>query len=197
VSWLRFDSGIDPLATQPRTYDLWRLTLHEADRIVEPRLGDVCRARIAQHYGRPFSDPRGAELEHWRDSPDVDETERAALDYLEQLMIDQNGISDAQKDALAAAVGDEHVRNFAFAAYTWDADLRARILLDTVHGPPPLEADLPVGDEGDLFPFDGVDPAYSEALGRFGNDACRRSTVDETTSEACRLRNAEHQGCRF
>ena len=187
MSWLRFAAEIDPLATQARTYDLWRLTLREADRIVEPRLVDVCRTEIAHIYGRPVTDRKS----------DFEADERAALDYVEQLMLDQNGITGEQTDALAAIVGESHVRDFAFAAYTWDADLRARALLGITQSSVPLEEDLPAGDEGHLFPFPGVDPAYSEALGRFGNDACRRSLVDETTSEACRLRNAAHQGCRY
>jgi len=187
VSWLRFDSGIDPLATQPRTYDLWRLTLREADRIVEPRLGDVCRAEIAHIYGRPVANRRTS----------FDADERVVLDYVEQLMLDQNGITDEQTGALATVVGEERIRDLAFAAYTWDADLRARTLLGIGQDSTALEGDLPLGDEGHLFPFPGVTPAYSQALGRFGNDACRRSLVDETTSEACRLRNAAHQGCRY
>ncbi len=61
----------------------------------------------------------------------------------------------------------------------------------------PLAAEPERLDEGHLFPMPGVDPGYSEALGRFGNDACRRSLVDDVTSEACRLRNATHQGCHY
>jgi hypothetical protein len=50
---------------------------------------------------------------------------------------------------------------------------------------------------GEPFVFLLVDSAYGAALGRFGMDACRRTLVDDVTSEVCRLRNALHQHCRF
>lgn len=186
MTWLR-DAPADPLTAQSRTYDLWRLTLREADRIADARLLDRCKARLAETYDR------GPVVDDASLAPD----ELAAVTFADQQRIDQNGLTEAHHAALGEAVGSEHVRDFAFAVYTWDADFRARTLLGVADGPPPLAEAPEKLDEGHLFPMPGVDLAYSEALGRFGNDACRRSLVDDVTSEACRLRNAKHQGCHY
>jgi hypothetical protein len=187
VSWVSSDTdGV--LALQPKTYELWRLTLREATRIADPRLLELCRARMAQTYGRPA--PAGA------DAP-ADDREQAALAYVEQLMIDQNGITEQQKEELGKHMTHEQLSDFTFAAYTHDADFRARTLLGIDAEAPSYDGEMPTEDVGELFPFPGVDPAYSEALGRFGNEACAQSRVDPTTSEVCRLRNAAHQQCHF
>lgn len=186
MTWLG-DAPPDPFALQPRTSDLWRLTLREATRIADPRLLDRCKARLAETY------ERGPVVDDASLTPD----ELAAVTFADQQRIDQNGLNDVHHAALAAAVGSDRVRDFAFAAYSFDADLRARTLLGIAADAQPLAAEPERLDEGHLFPMPGVDPGYSEALGRFGNDACRRSLVDDVTSEACRLRNATHQGCHY
>jgi hypothetical protein len=187
VSWVSTDAD-DVLSLQPRTYDLWRLTLREATRVADARLLELCRTSMAQTYERTA--PGGA-------AEPADDREQAALAYVEQLMIDQNGITEEQKEHLGRHMTHEQLSDFTFAAYTHDADLRARTLLGIEAAPPPFEGDMPNDDVGVLFPFPGVDPAYSEALGRFGNEACAQSLVDPTTSEVCRLRNATHQQCHF
>lgn len=189
MTWVDESSGgeNDLLALQPETYTLWRHLLGRTWKIVDPSLLELCRARMAETYGRPAAAATG----------ELTERDRDALEYVEQLMIDQNGITQDQKDRLARHMSPGELADFTFAAYSNDADLRARTLLGIEADAQPADGDLVFDDDAELFPFPGVDEQYSELLGRFGNDACRQSLVDATTSEVCRLRNATHQQCHY
>jgi hypothetical protein len=205
MSWLAAEAGLAPqadvLTLQRRTYDLWLETLRQTWRLVDTPLLELCRTRMAQIYERPVPvsaamASRLAELERFRDSLEFTEPERDALDYVEQLMIDQGGITAEQKERLARHLSPGEVADFTFAAFAHDADLRARTLLEIEPDASEPESIATASPEDEkLYLFPAVDPAFSEALGRFGHDASKRSLVDETTTEVCRLRNAVHQQC--
>jgi hypothetical protein len=187
MSWLA-PGASDVRALQQPTYALWLRTLEETRRLVEPRFLHLLRRRTIDAYGGEVADDAG----------DPTDLERDMLAYAEQLMIDQNRIEDDLEARLAARLSPEELAGLAFTAYTHDADLRARALLEVEPSASVEDAASETGGgEGEPFPFPLVSPAYGEALGRFGMDACRRSTVDDVTSEVCRLRNALHQQCRF
>jgi hypothetical protein len=195
MTWL-VTGGTDALEAQPETYALWRLTLREAHRVADAGLLGLCRSRIAEIYGREGAGaPLDVERRHGAEA--FTDVERAALGYVEQLMIDQNGLMPEQKAELSSLLPSGTLHDFTFAAYTVDADLRARTLLRISTDAPPLDHEVPARGDESLFPFPGVDTGYSKALGRFGNDACSQSLVDDTTSEVCRLRNADHQQCHY
>jgi hypothetical protein len=178
MSWL-----IEPASQQP-TYDVWRQSLHETRRLLDPGFLERLRARLQATYSGTASPPRPSGLE-------ADMTE-----YVEQLAIDPTGIGDDLGDRLSSELSPEELANLAFAGYSHDADIRMRTLLGL---DPSLPWDGPVHPEveGEPFVFPLVDSTYGAALGRFGLDACRRTLVDDVTSEICRLRNALHQHCRF
>jgi hypothetical protein len=113
-------------------------------------------------------------------------------------MADQAGLSEEDKNGLARHMSSDEVADFTFSLYTHDADFRARTLLGISTDAPTIRGSVSFSEEdAHVFPFPGVDATYSELLGRFGNDAVRRSLVDPTTDEMCRLRNAAHQQCHF
>ena len=187
------------LALQPTTYELWLEVLRRTPSIVDAGLLALCRARVAQIYERPAGrhHPHADELLRWRDSEAFSETEQAALDYLEQVMIDSSSLSAAQKERLERHLSQQGVANFAFAAYAHDADLRARTLLGIEVEPSWDERVEPVPPTDGQKPraFPRVDRAFGSALARFGHDASAHSLVDEVTTEVCRLRNAWFQQC--
>src|SRR5436309_3418838 len=107
MSWLAAEAELSPagdvLTLQQGTYDLWLEVLRRAGTIVDGSLLALSRARMRQMYERPAvgEGARAEELAGWRDSDAFSELERAALDYLEQLMIDPSSLSTEQKERLA------------------------------------------------------------------------------------------------
>jgi hypothetical protein len=201
MSWLAAEAGLAPvddvLMLQEETYGLWLEVLRRTGTIVDGSLLSVCRARMGQIHERPAGiDAAGTrELARWRDSDAFSELERAALDYLEQMMIDPSSLSAAQKERLASSVSQQGLADFAFAAFAHDADLRARTLLEIEPDSSQYASREPVSlaDGRKVQAFPKVDPSFGEALARFGHDASAHSLVDETTTEVCRLRNAWFQ----
>ena len=170
----------DALSLQRETYDLWRAFVQRSWDVVDPGLLELCRRRIA--------DPHGS-------VPAESELERAALDWVDQYVIDQNGITPEQNARLGELLAPRAVNDFAFAVYAHDADRRAHALVGD-GGASEGGGEVELDPDAELFPLP-VDPRFGELLGSFGNEAVRRLQVDEVTSELCRLRNAIHQQCHF
>jgi alkylhydroperoxidase family enzyme len=191
------------LGLLPEPYALLREALELSWSITDPALLELCRLRMAQLF------ECRAELSADEREPPSSERERAALAYAEQFLIDQNGITEEQKQELLRHLTERELCNFVQALNVHDGHLRVLTLLDI--GPDPRGArwDPPAGAVADTradeqLPSGGLDllvaltdPAFWEARTAFGAAMALQTGVDEVTTEVCRLRNAHHQSCRF
>jgi alkylhydroperoxidase family enzyme len=205
------------LALQPHASALWLEVLASSWSIADPELLGLCRLRIAQMLDcraeLDGADPeRLTELASWRSSPNFTLRERAALSYTEQFVVDQNGIAEEQKTDLARFLSRVELCNFVQAVNAHDGYLRTLTLLDvgpdpeassrsgTDQSPPrrPLAEEPADASVAGLELFDALtDTAFHEARAAFGAATALLDGVDEVTTEACRLRNARQQACRF
>jgi alkylhydroperoxidase family enzyme len=213
------------LGLKPDVYEALRETLTTAWQITDSRLLDLCRLRLAQMLGAraemiATGDERLlVELEDWRSSPAFSERERAALSYAEQYSVDHSRITVTQKEDIARHLSPPAVVNFVWALHMNDSYARVLSLLDIEPDPPSAPVRLerfPAGDaaagrnaelrspanavDGPLADIDSrplMAPEFSEAYRALGRAVVRQTLVDETTSEAVRLHNASHQGCRY
>lgn len=216
------------LGLLPDVRDRLRTVMDLAWSINDAELLQTCRLLIAQTHGTRLVnaqayEQRLAELEDWRSSTAFSRRERAALDYAEQFVVDQNSISDAQKDELARHFSDRQLVAFVQGININDAYLRVLTLLDIRFDPeqgapgpgsPKREAtasggDLAAADTNGSQSDDGApvnhnsalvaltDPEYFNARMEHSRSAMRHTRVDDVTSELVRLRNANHQKCEF
>jgi alkylhydroperoxidase family enzyme len=203
----------------PDAYEHLRQMLGAAWRITDARALDLCRLRVAQMMGARAelagADPRLlAGLEDWRSNPALSGRERAALSYAEQYHFDHTLLGAEQKAALADTFSRRGVVNFVWALHVNDAYARALTLLDIAPDPPSAglrpERDPSTGrtagrdvasevrpDDAKASMWELKEPEFSDAQTAFGRAAVRQRLIDEVTSEAVRLHNANHQGCLY
>jgi alkylhydroperoxidase family enzyme len=201
----------------PDVYDRLRTVLDLAWSINDSDLMQTCRLLIVQMHGTRLIDADAyarqlAELEDWRSSAIFSARERVALDYAEQFVMDQNSLSDAQKQELGRHFSDRQVVAFVQGLNINDAYLRVLTLLDIPfdpeYGRPGAQANGRAapsgGDDAASAPanHNGVlvsltDPDYFNARIEHSRSAMRHTRVDDVTSELVRLRNANHQKCEF
>jgi hypothetical protein len=173
--------------------------------ITDPALLELCRRQLVRQLGCRAELPA--------DEPEpASERERAAVAYTEQFLIDQNGISAGQKEAISRHLSPRELCNFVLAVNVHEGYLRVLTLLDIAPDP---HGDLDDGraapgrpdavrETGEDLPEGGhdrflalADPAFWEARMAFGAAMALCSAVDPLTTELCRLRNANHQSCRY
>jgi alkylhydroperoxidase family enzyme len=200
------------LGLLPTTQARWYEALSRTRQMTDPALLGLAALRAAQLHGcdallADAPDDRLRELEHWR-SGGLGEPERAVLDWTEQFVVDQNGLTPEQRAAMGRLLDERELYNFAFALWTHDAHARALTVLgverDRLPGEPPQAgggaagaADLEWSSAEASRLESLIDGAYWDSLMAFGKDVCRRTTIDPYTSELCRLRNANHQRCLY
>lgn len=203
---------------KPDQYKSLRQTLEASWKIVDPRLLDCCRLRMAQMMGARAelagADPQLlAELEHWRSSPAFSERERAALSYAEQYHLDHTLLTDDQKQELSRHFTRRGTINFVWAL--WANETYARILTLFDIAPDPSSAPLrpernpsvdpaarrdaelntPSDPAADMWSL--RDKEFSDAHFALGRGAVAQKLVDDLTSEMVRLHNANHQQCQY
>ena len=207
------------LGLKPELYTHLRETLAAAWRIVDPRLLDCCRLRMAQMMGARAelagADPQLlAELKQWQSSPAFSERERVALAYAEQYHLDHTLITDEQKQELARHFSRRGAINFVWAL--WANETYARILTLFDIAPDPPSAGVRPERNPAIDPADRRDAAintmsdpdsadmwalrdreFSDAHFALGRGAVAQKLIDDVTSEAVRLHNANHQGCLY
>jgi alkylhydroperoxidase family enzyme len=225
MSWLAVDplSGSDREAVfdlQPQASAHLIKALELAWSITDPGLLDLCRMAMAQILGcrvelAVADGAKPTDLETWRSSEAFSELERAALAYAEQFAIDQKGITDKQKEEVRRHMSLQELVNFVHAVNVYDGYLRLLTVLDVA--PDAAGTANPVRksqrrttskqlerDDAASLPDSGrellaalTEPRFAEARLAFGAAVARQNGVDEVTTECCRLRNANYQGCRF
>lgn len=108
-----------------------------------------------------------------------------AAAFAEQFSLDVSAITPADRDALAAALGDM-TREFVLAVYVADWAPRVRRALDELFAPAPWPEPAPT-QASSLWP--AID-AHLVAVARL-------SAVDPVTTELVRLRGARQHNCRM
>lgn len=101
----------------------------------DPALLTVCRDRVGMllRHTPTIESMTAADRERllaWPSSEHVAETERAALDFTEQYVVDVSGITDEQAARLRDALGDEGFATFVNALLV----IEQRMTLDLVLG---------------------------------------------------------------
>lgn len=123
------------LGLHPEAYARHRAFLEASAGAVDGALLDPCKARMAQMLGcreeLALHDPdRLAELESWEHSPSFTGTQRAALAFVEQFVLDPSLIAPELVADLEAELGTSGVINFATAIAAQEASLRLSTVLD-------------------------------------------------------------------
>lgn len=189
--------------------------LSVAEQISDPWLLECCHLRQAQLMGARAAlagvDPSWlSELENWRTSVAFSDRERGALSYAEQYHLNHHVISDEQKDRLSRYLAPREFVNFVWALHAYEAYARVLALLDIAPDPNPAakprhprsEADedeiisrANATEEGNMWSL--LDPAFGKIYRALAQTIVRQKLIDEVTSEAIRLHNANHQGCQY
>jgi hypothetical protein len=199
----------------PDVDELLREMLSIAEQVSDPGLLERCHLRQAQLMGAGAVlanvDPSWlSELENWHASAIFSNRERAALSYAEQYHLDHHIISDEQKNRLSCYLAPREFVNFVWALHAYEAYARVLALLDIAPDPNPagkpwhrrsktagdeISSGADATEEGNMWSL--LDPAFGRAYRALAQAVVRQKLIDEVTSEAIRLHNASHQGCRY
>ncbi|HEY7448864.1 MAG TPA: hypothetical protein VH702_11990 [Vicinamibacterales bacterium] len=221
MTWVPVRTALIPerdavLGLKPDVYDALRTLLMLTWQTTDSRLLDLCRLLLAQMVGARAElagadEALLAEVENWRSSPAFSERERAALSFAEQYYFDHKQITGEQKEELACHLNRRDMVNFVWALHMNDAYARVLSLLDIEPDPPSsprrperVRDNRPSATASGSRPpprlegkFAEIDPEFFQAYGALGRIVVRQTLIDEVTSEAVRLHNANHQGCLY
>lgn len=221
MTWIPIDTASQPerdalLGLKPEVYARLREILTLAWQMTDAHLLDLCRLRLAQLVGAR-AETAGADdrllvdLDGWRASARFSDRERAALAYAEQYHRDHKQITVAQQEEIDRHLAPRDLVNFVWALHMNDAYLRVLSMLDVEPDPPssPVRPErVPPGDmrwrpspprpdASTRGAFVDLDPEFRELYGVLGRSVVKQKLVDDVTSEAVRLHNANHQGCQY
>jgi hypothetical protein len=180
---------------------------------------EICRLRVAQMMGAR-AELAGADpvllsnLERWRSSPAFSAKEKAALAFAEQYHLDHHALTDDQRRELETFLTRRQLVNFVWALHVADAHARMMALLDVAPAPAggaaaALRSDAKEGSsrsgaeppdpaaDADAAMWALLDPSFAAAYSALGKAVVRQKLIDDETSEAIRLHNADHQGCQY
>jgi hypothetical protein len=153
-------------------------------RSLDPQLLDRTAVTVAGVHGHsPLPRPGGAAPEASERAPD--DATAAALDFAQQFATDVSAVTDEQRTALHAALG-ETAFTYAQAVYVLDVVSRARAVLERVLGEPAVVAGS-VEPYGDLWT--GIEAFIAVVPGL--------QALDPVTTELMRLRLARQHDCRI
>jgi hypothetical protein len=198
MTWLPVENAFGLLPEQWENLQ----EVHEAAWAMNDRdLLELARVRMARTLG--------ADVDGY-DEPRTD-TERAALDYIDHIVLDCNSVTPEHNIELERCLGSRKaLYQFVAAANMVEAILRVCILLDLEPLGPPAVQDMVEADEPEDTgppPAAGVelrkyysaviDKRYFHARAAYGESVVRLDGVDALTTEAVRLRNATFQHCRY
>jgi alkylhydroperoxidase family enzyme len=123
------------LGLRPETYARHRELLETAAGAVDGELLELCRLRLAQilhcreELARHTAE-RAAEVESWEGSDAFTGTERAALAFVEQFVLDPVLVDRERVAGLEAAFGTSGAIDFTMAIAAHESSFRLSTLLD-------------------------------------------------------------------
>jgi alkylhydroperoxidase family enzyme len=178
---MRWDPKPSARSLAPTAFKDWEVLGNEASVAVDASLLALIQDRIAVILGGKSSN-----------QPENSETERSCTEAIEQFIIDVAALTDAQRDAVFAALGS---RSYPFfqTLYVRDFDFRLRAAMTQLFGEPPGSAPAP--DPGQT---PGAEPPdLWPALDKFLTDVASMDALDPVTTELIRLRGARAHNCRI
>jgi alkylhydroperoxidase family enzyme len=127
------------LGMHQEAYACHREYLEAATSASDPELLELCRALIASELGcreelARHSPERLAELQTWDRSTSFTPRERAALEFVDQFLVDPALISREVVGQLEADLGTTGVINFSNAIAAHEGSIRLATLLDLEPG---------------------------------------------------------------
>lgn len=140
------DSAFDQVVNHRRSYAEALVQVEAAlwaQDVVDPALLELCRLRVATLVGSPaaslerrpeaaaagFDEAKVAVLAAWPSDPSFSAAERAALAYAEQLVLDAQGVDDAQSAELVGLLGAPAVLVLTYACGLFETRQRAELVL--------------------------------------------------------------------
>ena len=136
MSWLGSDSFAELFGVRPELYADYRGFADSVCEggLVEPRLLDLCRVRVAQILGwasvpTALDDARVAALADWRRSERFSDRDRACLRLAEGFVLDPHGVADADAAAVAAHLSPPEMVALIEALAVFDGFTRMRLIL--------------------------------------------------------------------
>ena len=201
MDWSEIPTGVDPRGLlEPEAWSGF-VALHRATWETAPAaLLELCRERMAMLLCAPEAigrRPEGVQapqtdkaraLADWPSSPAFTDTERAALSFAEQFVMDVAGTTDADREMLTGHLSADQIGPFVMGLYVSDFELRMDLV--TVRLFPGAPRPVP------LAPSDGsTDP--SSAFDGFLLATGRMRALDPVTAELVRLRGARYHNCRI
>ncbi|MGA9276602.1 hypothetical protein [Ilumatobacter sp.] len=108
---------------------------------IDPSLLATCRDRVAMLLGHEptlaaMSDEDRSELSAWPTAEQFSETERAALDFTEQYIVDVTGLTDSQAERLRTHLGPVGLVDFVNAVLVVEQRMTLELALDGALGVP-------------------------------------------------------------
>ena len=111
------------------------------DKLLDPALLEMLRIAVARAHGceaelairheaSGLSEAKRKALGNWRHSDLFDESERACLAYAERIPFEHTAITDAEAEAVKAALGEPGYVAFSVAVSMFDALCRVRMVMD-------------------------------------------------------------------
>jgi alkylhydroperoxidase family enzyme len=140
MTWLPINGGLSSerdavLGLHPEVYARYQELLDATSDATDTDLLELCKLRMAQHFGcreelaRHSADEQ-ATVESWERSTSLTTRERAALQFVEQFVLDPGLISAELVAELEAELGTRGVIDFTMAIAAHDTSLRFSTLLD-------------------------------------------------------------------
>jgi alkylhydroperoxidase family enzyme len=203
TTWSDIPAGVDPRTLLcPEAFGALDRLEHAVWHAGVGPLAELARRRTAMLLGasaeldrRPTGAPEPtpdqvAQLAAWPTSPAFSDTERAALAFTEQFVIDVSGITDDDRARLGGQLAPEQMGAFVLSLYALDYTMRVRLALGRLFpeaGPIPADRPVPAGAGVDLgLEFD-----------RMIKTIALLDSLDPVTTELVRLRGARTHNCRI
>lgn len=176
---------------RPEAVALLALANECAQQVVDPDLLELLRVRIDTLIG----DGSLAENKPSAGAPDLTASQKVAVLFAEQFIIDVSGITDLDRDSLAEHFPGEEMRELITALYilecTYRLSLVARIML----------ADGSVPTDTAAFATQAASsaeqPNIRRSLKDYQDAVVRGTDLDPVTTELVRLRCARTHNCRI
>lgn len=149
-----------------------------ARQAIDRELADTLRRRVAEQLGA---------VQVAASSPPPTERERACFDFADQFVVYVPGITEAQRDAVAAQLGQEQVLELARTLYVFDMTDRLRLALGRLFEPAGGSGDDPTPSEPQPLGA-AVDGLHAAAM--------QLHALDPVTTELVRLHCARYHDCK-